>query len=65
MDNYWAKIDYILELAGWLFSNEYLLDNVSDLIDWTIDLLLTSPDAYKQQEVNTIDGQEMDSKFNI
>jgi hypothetical protein len=39
---------------------------VSDLVDWTIDLLLTSPDAYKQQqEINTIDGQEMDSKSTL
>ncbi len=39
---------------------------MSDLVDWTIDLLLTSPDAYKQQqEINTIDGQEMDSKSTL
>ncbi len=39
---------------------------MSDLVDWTIDLLLTSPVAYKQQqEINTIDGQEMDSKSTL
>ncbi len=58
MDNYWTKIDYILELASWLFSNEYFLDNVIDLIDWAIDLLLTSPEAYKQQEINIVNGEE-------
>ncbi len=65
MDNYWTKIDYILELASWLFSNEYLLDHVSDLIDWAIDLLLTSSDAYKQQqqEINNIDGQELNTEI--
>ena len=63
MENYWTRIDYILELASWLFSNEYLLDNVMDLIDWAIDLLLTSPEAYKQQqETNTTNEQEEDSK---
>lgn len=49
-DNYWNKIDYILELAGWLYSNEYLVDNVIDLIEWTIDLLLTSASVYKKRE---------------
>ncbi|CAF0762870.1 unnamed protein product [Rotaria sordida] len=58
-DNYWTKIDYILELANWLFSNEYLIDNVIDLIEWSIDLLLTSPEAYKQAELNTsLDEQD-------
>ncbi len=66
MDNYWTKIDYILELASWLFSNEYFLDNIIDLIDWTIDLLLTSSEAYKQQQdINPIDGQEIDSKSTL
>jgi hypothetical protein len=65
LDNYWTKIDYILELASWLYSNEYLVDNVTDLIEWTIDLLLTSPEAYKQQELNATDGQDTDSKLII
>jgi hypothetical protein len=66
LDNYWTKIDYILELASWLFSNEYFLDNIIDLIDWTIDLLLTSSEAYKQQQdINPIDGQEIDSKSTL
>jgi len=62
LDNYWTKIDYILELASWLFSNEYLVDNIIDLIDWTIDLLLTSPEAYQKQEINTIDGQDKNDR---
>ncbi|CAF1356153.1 unnamed protein product [Adineta steineri] len=60
MDNYWAKIDYILELATWLYSNEYFMDNVVDLINWIIDLLLTSPEVYQQQELNSVDGQDTD-----
>ena len=63
MDNYWTKIDYILELASWLYSNEYFMDNVTDLINWVIDLLLTSPEAYKQDEASTSDGQDVDSKY--
>jgi hypothetical protein len=35
---------------------------VIDLIDWTIDLLLTSPEAYKQQETSVVNGQDSDSK---
>ncbi len=61
MDNYWTKIDYILELASWLFSNEYFIDNVIDLIDWAIDLLLTSPEAYEQKEINIVNGEDADS----
>jgi hypothetical protein len=38
---------------------------VTDLIEWTIDLLLTSPEAYKQQELNATDGQDTDSKLII
>ncbi|CAF4970783.1 unnamed protein product, partial [Rotaria sp. Silwood1] len=60
LDNYWIKIDYILELASWLYSNEYLIDNVIDLIEWSIDLLLTSPEAYKQAELNARDQQDTD-----
>ncbi|CAF3399137.1 unnamed protein product [Rotaria socialis] len=59
-DNYWTKIDYILELASWLYSNEYLVDNVIDLIEWSIDLLLTSPETYKQHEVNAANEQDAD-----
>ena len=34
-----------------------------DLIDWAVDLLLTSPEAYKQQqEMNTTDGQEIERR---
>ncbi|CAF4031131.1 unnamed protein product, partial [Rotaria sp. Silwood2] len=57
-DNYWTKIDYILELASWLYGNEYLIDNAIDLIEWSIDLLLTSPEVYKQAELNVIDEQD-------
>jgi hypothetical protein len=38
------------------------MDNVTDLINWAIDLLLTSPEAYKQEETNVVDGQDRDSR---
>ncbi|UJR28166.1 hypothetical protein I4U23_009420 [Adineta vaga] len=64
LDNYWTKIDYILEFASWLYSNEYFIDNVIDLINWTIDLLLTSPEAYKQDDKTSNSGQDTDSQVN-
>lgn len=54
-ENYWHKIDYIFELASWLYSNEYLVDNVIDLIEWNIDLLLTSATAYQKRESPSTD----------
>ncbi|CAF1033824.1 unnamed protein product, partial [Didymodactylos carnosus] len=51
-ETYWQKIDYIIELACCLYSNEYLIDNAVDLIDWAIDLLMTSERALKEEQTN-------------
>ncbi len=36
----WLKVEYILEFAQWLFSNEYSLANCTDLVEWAVDLLM-------------------------
>lgn len=33
---------------------------MASLIEWCIDLLLTSPDAYKQQEANSPDEEDVE-----
>lgn len=35
----WQKFEYLLELAQWLYSNEYNLQNCIDLVEWAIDII--------------------------
>jgi len=36
----WLKVDYILELAEWLYCNEQPLQDAVDLVHWAIEILL-------------------------
>ncbi|XP_053927744.1 cilia- and flagella-associated protein 46 [Cuculus canorus] len=39
-ENEWQKIDYLMEFAGWLYCNQFPLNDVIKLLDWVVNLLL-------------------------
>ncbi len=39
-ESLWLKFEYILELAQWLYSHEYELNDCIDLCEWAIDLVM-------------------------
>ncbi|KAM8924779.1 cilia- and flagella-associated protein 46 [Pelodytes ibericus] len=39
-DNQWQKVDHMLEMAGWLFCNEFPLSDALSLLHWAVDILL-------------------------
>ena len=39
-ESLWLKFEYILELAQWLYSHEYTLNDCIDLCEWAIDLVM-------------------------
>lgn len=41
-ESIWLKFEYILELAQWLYSNEYDLESCIDLVEWAADLVMFS-----------------------
>ena len=41
-ESIWLKVEYILELAQWLYSHEYSWRDCIDLAEWAVDLLMYS-----------------------
>ena len=39
-ENIWLKFEYILELAQFMYSNEYKLSNCIELMEWAVDLIM-------------------------
>ncbi|XP_077311369.1 cilia- and flagella-associated protein 46 isoform X2 [Lithobates pipiens] len=39
-ENDWQKVEYLLELAEWLYCKQFSLSDVMNMLDWAVDILL-------------------------
>ncbi|XP_069836237.1 cilia- and flagella-associated protein 46 [Dendropsophus ebraccatus] len=39
-ENDWQKVEYLLELAEWLYCNQFPVTSAINLLDWAVDILL-------------------------
>ncbi|XP_030058854.1 cilia- and flagella-associated protein 46 [Microcaecilia unicolor] len=39
-ENEWQKAEYLMELAIWLYCNQFPINNALNLLDWAVDILL-------------------------
>ena len=52
----WLKVDYILELAEWLYCNEQPVRDAVDLLHWAIEILLNMQFDVQPWEMLKTDG---------
>uniref|UniRef100_H2Y0L3 Uncharacterized protein n=1 Tax=Ciona intestinalis TaxID=7719 RepID=H2Y0L3_CIOIN len=39
-DTQWQKFEYLLELATWMYSNEFSIDDTVNIVEWAADILI-------------------------
>ncbi|KAM4636947.1 cilia- and flagella-associated protein 46 [Discoglossus pictus] len=39
-ENEWQKVEYLMELAEWLYCNQFPVSDAINLLDWAVDILL-------------------------
>lgn len=52
----WLKVDYILELAEWLYCNEQPVQDAVDLLHWAIEIILNMHFDVRPFELLKSDG---------
>jgi hypothetical protein len=65
-ENQWLKFEYLIELAQWLYSNEYEFESCVDLVEWAIDIITNlktvKPDLVTTSTQMTMSGASKRSK---
>jgi hypothetical protein len=68
-ESQWLKFEYLIELAQWLYSNEYEFRSCVDLIEWALDIItnlkIDKPASATTSTQTTVSGTSKRSKAKV